>query len=80
MTAEESAAVWAVPAEEPWFVAVMSALKDAEEDAAAIVCSMQVAGNHGHAGFAAGGLDACRMMREELERRRREAFEVKVAE
>lgn len=77
MTAEEQAAAWSVPESEPWFQAVLAACDDAIGDATDTVCSMTVAGNHGHAAFAAGGLEALRVMRGEIERRRAEAFEVK---
>lgn len=73
MTSEDNA-VWCVPAEEQWFRAVMQKISDAIEDAAEITCMPQTAQNPGLLAHSAGGLEALRTLREEIERIRAEAF------
>lgn len=74
---EDLQAAWCVPPEELWFLSVMAKLNDAIEDAADITCMPQTAQNPGLLAHSAGGLEALRTLREELERTRREAFEEK---
>ena len=77
MTAEEQSAVWCVPPEEIWFRAVLLKITDAIEDAAEITCMPQTAQNPGLLAHSAGGLEALRTLREEIERTRSEAFQNK---
>jgi hypothetical protein len=77
MTAEEQSAAWCVPPEEIWFRAVLLKITDAIEDAAEITCMPQTAQNPGLLAHSAGGLEALRTLREEIERTRAEAFESK---
>jgi hypothetical protein len=74
MTAEEQSAAWCVPPEEIWFRAVLLKITDAIEDAAEITCMPQTAQNPGLLAHSAGGLEALRTLREEIERTRSEAF------
>jgi hypothetical protein len=74
MTAEEQSAAWCVPPEETWFRAVLLKITDAIEDAAEITCMPQTAQNPGLLAHSAGGLEALRTLREEIERTRAEAF------
>ncbi|MFZ9958996.1 MAG: hypothetical protein ACO3GP_01290 [Candidatus Limnocylindrus sp.] len=74
MTAEEQSAAWCVPPEEIWFRAVLLKITDAIEDAAEITCMPQTAQNPGLLAHSAGGLEALRTLREEIERTRAEAF------
>jgi hypothetical protein len=74
MTAEEQSAAWCVPPEEIWFRAVFLKITDAIEDAAEITCMPQTAQNPGLLAHSAGGLEALRTLREEIERTRSEAF------
>jgi hypothetical protein len=77
MTAEEQSAAWCVPSEEPWFLALIQKISDAIEDAAEITSMPQTAQNPGLLAHSAGGLEALRTLREEIERTRSEAFESK---
>ena len=77
MTAEEQSASWCVPTEEFWFRAVLLKITDAIEDAAEITCMPQTAQNPGLLAHSAGGLEALRTLREEIERTRSEAFQNK---
>jgi hypothetical protein len=77
MTAEEQSAAWCVPPEEIWFRAVLLKITDAIEDAAEITCMPQTAQNPGLLAHSAGGLEALRTLREEIERTRSEAFQNK---
>jgi hypothetical protein len=77
MTAEEQSAAWCVPPEEIWFRAVLLKITDAIEDAAEITCMPQTAQNPGLLAHSAGGLEALRTLREEIERTRAEAFQNK---
>jgi hypothetical protein len=77
MTAEEQSAAWCVPPEEIWFRAVLLKITDAIEDAAEITCMPQTAQNPGLLAHSAGGLEALRTLREEIERTRSEAFQAK---
>jgi hypothetical protein len=63
-----------VPPEEIWFRAVLLKITDAIEDAAEITCMPQTAQNPGLLAHSAGGLEALRTLREEIERTRSEAF------
>ena len=74
MSAEEQSAAWCVPPEEIWFRAVLLKITDAIEDAAEITCMPQTAQNPGLLAHSAGGLEALRTLREEIERTRSEAF------
>jgi hypothetical protein len=74
MTAEEQSAAWCVPPEEIWFRAVLLKITDAIEDAAEITCMPQTAQNPGLLAHSAGGLEALRTLRDEIERTRSEAF------
>jgi hypothetical protein len=74
MTAEEQSAAWCVPPEEIWFRAVLLKITDAIEDAAEITCMPQTAQNPGLLAHSAGGLEALRTLREEIERTRAESF------
>ena len=77
MTAEEQSAAWCVPPEELWFRSVIAKITDAIEDAAEITCMPQTAQNPGLLAHSAGGLEALRTLREEIERTRSEAFQNK---
>ena len=77
MTAEEQSAAWCVPPEEIWFRAVLLKITDAIEDASEITCMPQTAQNPGLLAHSAGGLEALRTLREEIERTRSEAFQNK---
>jgi len=77
MTTEEQSAAWCVPPEEIWFRAVLLKITDAIEDAAEITCMPQTAQNPGLLAHSAGGLEALRTLREEIERTRSEAFQNK---
>lgn len=74
MSADKPEAAWCVPAEEPWFRAVMAKLSDAIEDAMGIVSMPQTAQNPGLLAHSAGGLEALLTLREEIARTRAEAF------
>lgn len=74
MSPEELEAAWCVPAEELWFRAVMQKISDAVEDAAEITCMPQTAQNPGLLAHSAGGLEALRTLRDEMERMRWAAF------
>jgi len=74
MNAQEQSAAWCVPPEEIWFRAVLLKITDAIEDAAEITCMPQTAQNPGLLAHSAGGLEALRTLREEIERTRSEAF------
>jgi hypothetical protein len=74
MSAEDLQAAWCVPQEELWFRAVLAKLSDAIEDAAEITCMWQTAQNPGLLAHSAGGLEALRTLRNEIERTRAEAF------
>jgi len=74
MSAQEQSAAWCVPPEEIWFRAVLLKITDAIEDAAEITCMPQTAQNPGLLAHSAGGLEALRTLREEIERTRSEAF------
>jgi hypothetical protein len=77
MSAEDLQAAWCVPPEEIWFRAVLLKITDAIEDAAEITCMPQTAQNPGLLAHSAGGLEALRTLREEIERTRSEAFQNK---
>jgi hypothetical protein len=77
MNEEELSVLFCVTPEEPWFRGVLAVLDGAIEDAVGISCLMQTATNPGHLAHAAGGVEALRTLREEVLRRRAEAFEVK---
>ena len=77
MSAEDLETAWCVPLEELWFRAVIAKLNDAIEDAAEITCMPQTAQNPGLLAHSAGGLEALRTLREEVERTRAEAFDSK---
>jgi hypothetical protein len=77
MTPEEQSAIWCIPPEEPWFRAILRKLDDHIEDAAEITCMPQTAQNPGLLAHSAGGLEALRTLREEIERTRAEAFQAK---
>ena len=80
MNAEDLAAAFCVPAEEPWFLAVMAKLDDALEDAAAFVSMPATAQNPGLLAHSAGGLEALRTLREELARSREQSFSSKFSQ
>lgn len=71
---EDLDGAWCVPAEETWFCAVMQKISDAVEDATEITCMPQTAQNPGLLAHSAGGLEALRTLREEIERTREESF------
>jgi hypothetical protein len=77
MSAEDLQAAWCVPPEELWFRSVIAKITDAIEDAAEITCMPQTAQNPGLLAHSAGGLEALRTLREEIERTRSEAFQAK---
>jgi hypothetical protein len=77
MSAEDLQTAWCVPPEEIWFRAVLLKITDAIEDAAEITCMPQTAQNPGLLAHSAGGLEALRTLREEIERTRSEAFQAK---
>jgi hypothetical protein len=77
MSPEELAALWCVTPEEPWFLAILQKLDEHIDDAAEIVCMPQTAQNPGLLAHSAGGLEALRTLREEIERTRAEAFQAK---
>ena len=77
MSAEELEAAWCVPAEEPWFRALMKRLDDHIADSQIFVTMPASAQNHGTLASAAGRLDALITLREDLAAARAEAFEAK---
>lgn len=77
MSAEEQQAAWCVPAEEPWFRALMKRLDDHIADSQIFVTMPASAQNHGTLASAAGRLDALLTLREDLSAARAEAFEAK---
>jgi hypothetical protein len=77
MSAEEQQAAWCVPAEEPWFRALMKRLDDHIADSQIFVTMPASAQNHGTLASAAGRLDALLTLREDLAAARAEAFEAK---
>lgn len=77
MNADELNAAWCVPADETWYRAVLQKIDDALEDALEISTTFQTASNHGLLAHSVGGLEALRTLRQELERTRVEAFEIK---
>jgi len=77
MSAEEQQAAWCVPAEEPWFRALMKRLDDHIADSQIFVTMPASAQNHGTLASAAGRLDALITLREDLAAARAEAFEAK---
>ena len=80
MNATDLAAAFCVPAEEPWFRAVLSKLDDAIEDSAAFVSMPATAQNPGLLAHSAGGLEALRTLREELARSREQSFSSKFSQ
>lgn len=74
MNSQNINSAWCVPPEETWFRAVLLKISDAIEDAAEITCMPQTAQNPGLLAHSAGGLEALRTLREEIERTRSEAF------
>jgi hypothetical protein len=74
MSADDINSVWCVPPEELWFSSVIAKITDAIEDAGEITCMPQTAQNPGLLAHSAGGLEALRTLREEIERTRAEAF------
>lgn len=77
MSAEEQQAAWCVPAEEPWFRALLQKMEDHIADAQIFVTMPATAQNHGTLASAAGRLDALITLREDLAATRAEAFEAK---
>ena len=77
LTDDDLRVVFCVTDDELWLRGVLAVLDGAIEDAVGISCLMQTAANHGHLAHAAGGVEALRTFREELLRRRVEAFEVR---
>lgn len=77
MSDEELAVVFCVTEDEAWFRGVLAVVDGAIEDAVGLVSMFQTAQNHGTLAHAAGGVEGLRTLRDELVRRRVEAFEVK---
>lgn len=77
MSVEEQQAAWCVPAEEPWFRALLQKVEDHIADAQIFVTMPATAQNHGTLASAAGRLDALITLREDLAATRSEAFEAK---
>lgn len=75
MSPEEIQAAWCVPAEEPWFRALLSKIDDHLADAQIFVTMPASAQNHGTLAAAAGRLDALITLREDLAALRKESFD-----
>lgn len=75
MTPKEITAAWCVPADEPWFRALLSKIDDHLADAQIFVTMPANAQNHGTLASAAGRLDALLTLREDLDSLRKESFD-----
>ena len=74
MNPEDIAAAFCVPAEEPWFRALITKIEDHLADAQIFVTMPASAQNHGTLAAAAGRLDALITLREDLVALRAESF------
>jgi hypothetical protein len=74
MSPDEISAAFCVPAEEPWFQAVLAKIDDHLSDAQIFVTMPASAQNHGTLAAAAGRLDALITLREDLVALRAESF------
>ena len=80
MSVEEQQAAWCVPAEEPWFRALLQKMEDHIADAQIFVTMPATAQNHGTLASAAGRLDALITLREDLAATRAESFSKKFSQ